>query len=87
MQYVLDNFDCLCQKQHEAGQKEPKVAQSDSPLLIGVVNGDDLVKELMNLSILINNKDRYNFSILIFGVYFKCCSALIVWGRTLCTLY
>ena len=36
----------LCQRQYEVGQKEPKLHNLDSPLLIGEVKDGDVVKEV-----------------------------------------
>ena len=40
----------LRQQQHEAGQKNQKLHNPDSPLLIGEVNDGDVVKEVMEPS-------------------------------------
>ena len=45
-------------------KRNQKLHNPDSPLLIGEVKDDD-VKEVNELAILINNKNWYNFSILI----------------------
>jgi hypothetical protein len=60
----------LCQQQHEAGQKEPKVAHPNSPLLIGDVKEGD-VREINEPSYIDSQTKllyllTYNVTILIF---------------------
>ena len=46
-------------------KKNQKFHNPDSPLLIGDVKDDDVVKELVNIDKLTHNKNYYNFLIVI----------------------
>ena len=53
----MDNLKCIIQRQREAGQKEPEVAQSRFSPFNRDVKEVDVVKEVNELAALTHNKN------------------------------